>query len=68
MTRWLPLLLLLSAVPALAQQAEPPVEAHHSSLGVSGGAWLLSDYRFRGISRSYGDPAVQGNYRTWVAP
>lgn len=57
--RWLPLCLSLFATPAFAQQAEPPVEAHHSTLGVSGGAWLLSDYRFRGISRSDEDPAVQ---------
>ena len=60
MIRRLPFLLLLAAGPAFAQQAEPPVEAHHSTLGVSGGAWLLSDYRFRGISRSDEDPAVQG--------
>jgi uncharacterized protein (TIGR02001 family) len=60
MIRRVALLLLLSASPAFAQQAEAPETGKHSSLGVSGGAFLLSDYRFRGISRSDEDPAVQG--------
>src|SRR4051812_7182320 len=60
MTRCLAFALLLSASPALAQQTEAPETGSHSSLSVSGGAFLLSDYRFRGISRSDEDPAVQG--------
>src|SRR4051794_4085598 len=56
----LPLLFLLSA-PALA---EPGDEAAPAAAGakpsVGGGVTLLSDYRFRGISRSGGDPALQG--------
>jgi uncharacterized protein (TIGR02001 family) len=55
-----PLLAFLAA-PALA---EPHDEAASPAAGtkasVSGGATLLSDYRFRGISRSDGDPALQG--------
>jgi len=53
----LPFLLLVPTA-AAAQQAEgtPPP----GGLAVSGGVTLLSDYRFRGISRSDGDPALQG--------
>jgi uncharacterized protein (TIGR02001 family) len=54
----LPLLVFLAA-PALAEPNDEaaPVGAKAS---VSGGITLLSDYRFRGISRSDGGPAVQG--------
>jgi uncharacterized protein (TIGR02001 family) len=54
------LLLVAIAAPALAEpndEAAPPAAAKAS---VSGGVTLLSDYRFRGISRSSGDPALQG--------
>jgi uncharacterized protein (TIGR02001 family) len=56
----LPFLVLLAA-PALAEpsdEAAPPAAGAKAS--VAGGATLLSDYRFRGISRSGGDPALQG--------
>jgi uncharacterized protein (TIGR02001 family) len=56
----LPLLAFLAA-PALAEprdEAAPPAAGAKAS--VSGGVTLLSDYRFRGISRSDGDPALQG--------
>jgi uncharacterized protein (TIGR02001 family) len=46
----------LSAAPALAQDAEAP----DSSLAVTGSVTLVSDYRFRGVSLSGGDPAIQG--------
>jgi len=56
MLRLLAAPLLLIAVPAAAQDAaDPPA----SSLSVSGGVDLVSDYRFRGISRSGDDVAVQ---------
>jgi uncharacterized protein (TIGR02001 family) len=45
----------LAATPALAQDAEEP-----SSVTVSGNVALVSDYRFRGVSLSDGDPAIQG--------
>lgn len=45
----------LVASPALAQDEE---EA--SSFTVSGNVTLVSDYRFRGVSLSDGDPAIQG--------
>jgi uncharacterized protein (TIGR02001 family) len=51
-------LLLLAASPAAAQEGEQAAASH--GLDVSGGITLLSDYRFRGISRSDGDPALQG--------
>lgn len=44
----------LSAAPAMAQD-EP-----ESDITVSGSVTLVSDYRFRGISLSAGDPAIQG--------
>lgn len=47
------LALFAAAAPAMAQ-------APDGGLSVSGEATILSDYRFRGISRSDEDPAVQG--------
>ena len=44
------------ASPAIAQEeSEAP-----SSITVSGSVTLVSDYRFRGVSLSGGDPAIQG--------
>ena len=54
------LLLALCASPALAQTSDAPPAESHSGPSISGGVTLLSDYRFRGISRSDEDPAVQG--------
>jgi len=51
-------LLFLAAPPAAAQEDAPAAAAHGPD--VSGAVTLLSDYRFRGISRSDGDPALQG--------
>lgn len=45
----------LSAAPAFAQDAEAPKE-----ITVTGSAALTSDYRFRGVSQSAGDIAIQG--------
>lgn len=58
--RLLVLSLACCAAPVLAQQDETAPVAGHSSLSVSGGAFLLSDYRFRGVSRSDDAPVVQG--------
>ena len=59
----LPLAVLLGALPAplLAQsQDEPaPPVGGGGKAAVTGAVTLLSDYRFRGISRSGGDPALQ---------
>lgn len=52
--------LLLSASAAFAQTGGEPGVAVHGGPSISGGIFLLSDYRFRGISRSDEDPAVQG--------
>jgi uncharacterized protein (TIGR02001 family) len=49
------LALLSSAAPAFAQEEAPP-----SDITVSGGVTLVSDYRFRGISFTAEDPAIQG--------
>lgn len=47
------------ASPAAAQeQTDPPTSG--PGIGISGELNLLSDFRFRGISRSDRDPAVQG--------
>jgi uncharacterized protein (TIGR02001 family) len=51
----LTLALLSASVPALAQDAAPP-----SDVTVTGGVSLVSDYRFRGVSFSAEDVAVQG--------
>ena len=45
----------LTAAPALADQTDPP-----SEITVSGNVALTTDYRFRGVSLSGGDPAIQG--------
>lgn len=47
--------LLSFSVPAMAEEADPP-----SDITVTGGVSLVSDYRFRGVSFSAEDIAVQG--------
>ncbi len=47
---------VLAPVPASAQDVAPP-----SPLTLSGSADVFSQYRFRGLSRSDGEPAVQGD-------
>lgn len=53
-----------AAVPALAQQQDDVPEAKPAPKGgllpISGQATILSDYRFRGVTRSHYDPALQG--------
>ena len=46
----------LAATPALADETDPP-----SDVTVTGSVALVTDYRFRGISLSGGDFAVQGS-------
>ncbi len=50
------LALALSATPALAQDEES------SAITINGGASLVTDYRFRGISQTDKDFAVQGTF------
>lgn len=45
----------LAAVPAMADETAPP-----SDFTITGNVTLVTDYRFRGLSQSAGDPAVQG--------
>ncbi|MDE2620189.1 MAG: TorF family putative porin [Sphingomonadales bacterium] len=55
---WLLLLMAgtgLAAAPVAAQEGPP------GAVTVSGTAALVSDYRFRGVSRSAGEPAVQAS-------
>ncbi len=52
----IPAAMLVISVPALADETDPP-----GSLSVSVTAAVVSDYRFRGLSQSAGDPAVQGS-------
>ena len=46
----------LAATPALADETDPP-----SEFTISGNAAIVSDYRFRGLSLSGGDVAIQGS-------
>lgn len=63
------LALVLSATPALAQEgsdqgtpvATPPTEEPAGALTVNGTATLITDYRFRGLSQTDKDFAVQGS-------
>jgi uncharacterized protein (TIGR02001 family) len=52
--------LLACAAPAWAQEDTETETGAGSGIGLSGEINLLSDFRFRGISRSDKDPAVQG--------
>lgn len=49
--------LAFAAAPVLAQEASPTGSA--GGFDLSGEALIVTDYRFRGISRSDGDPAAQ---------
>jgi uncharacterized protein (TIGR02001 family) len=46
----------LAATPAFADETDPP-----PAVTVTGNVVLVTDYRFRGLSQSSGDPAVQGS-------
>ena len=46
----------LAATPALADETDAPAD-----LTVTGNAAIVTDYRFRGLSLSGGDFAVQGS-------
>lgn len=45
----------LAATPAFADEADAPAD-----ITVTGNVALTTDYRFRGVSQSDGDPAIQG--------
>jgi uncharacterized protein (TIGR02001 family) len=45
----------LAATPAFADEADPPAE-----ITITGNVALVTDYRFRGLSQTSGDPAIQG--------
>lgn len=53
-----------SALPnlAAAQTAAPAAAAPASPHTVTGNVSLVSDYRFRGISQTFKDPAIQGGF------
>ncbi|WP_423606880.1 TorF family putative porin [Sphingomonas sp. MS122] len=56
------LLLAVTATPAFAQE-EPAAEAETEAsppLTVTGGVTLITDYRFRGVTQTNEDPAIQG--------
>jgi len=44
-----------ASVPAMAQETDPPKD-----VTITGNVALVTDYRFRGVSQTAGDPAVQG--------
>jgi len=45
----------LTATPAFADETDPPAE-----FTISGNVAMVTDYRFRGVSFTAGDPAIQG--------
>jgi uncharacterized protein (TIGR02001 family) len=45
----------MAATPAFADETAPP-----SEFTITGNVALVTDYRFRGLSQSNGDPAIQG--------
>lgn len=51
---------LLVATPSFAQEAESPKVEPTSAFTLSGNVAVTTDYRFRGVSLSGGDPAIQG--------
>jgi len=59
--RTLSLLACTALVPCPARADEPVALPDASAIQVSGSASVLSQYRFRGISRSDGQPAVQAD-------
>ena len=50
---------IVLATPAFAQDAAAPAEPT-PAITISGNVALVTDYRFRGVSLSGGDPAIQG--------
>lgn len=46
----------LAATPAFADEADSPAE-----VTITGNVALVTDYRFRGLSQTSGDPAIQGS-------
>ncbi|QKG70232.1 TorF family putative porin [Erythrobacter mangrovi] len=53
---------LLSAAPVMAQDEESTDETSAGGFTLSGNVALTTDYRFRGVSLSSGDPAIQGGF------
>ena len=51
------LMLVATAAPAFADDAAPP-----PAITISGGATVVSDYRFRGVSQTDKNFAVQGTF------
>ncbi len=51
---------LTAVSPAFAQDGGPASPAPGSGVTISASATATSDYRYRGLSRSEGDPALQG--------
>lgn len=51
------LLLATTATPAFAQDTDPP-----SPITISGGATVVSDYRFRGFSQTNEEATIQGTF------
>ena len=54
--------LLCFACAAHAQAAAPSEPVAPPVQTLTGNVTLVSDYRFRGVSQSYGQPAVQGGF------
>jgi len=55
-------LLALCTLPAFAEDAPAPAEAPKAPYTLSANVFLVSDYFFRGITQTWGKPAVQGGF------
>ena len=55
-------LLALCTLPAFAADAPAPAEAPKAPYTLSANVFLVSDYFFRGITQTWGKPAVQGGF------
>ena len=58
-TAWL---LMLCTLPAFAEDPPKPAEAPKAPYTLSANVFLVSDYFFRGITQTWGKPAVQGGF------
>jgi len=55
-------LIAFVTLPALAEDAPKPAEAPKAPYTLSANVFLVSDYFFRGITQTWGKPAVQGGF------
>ena len=52
----------LVSLPAFAEDAPKPPEPPKAPYTLSANVFLVSDYLFRGITQTWGKPAIQGGF------